>query len=244
MLNIGIVKGLDKSESGLFIRPRVPERESGSEGRLIEEAAKSARSMLDNLSQQEMKQVGFVPLVITELAWIYAQQARDAAARNRLAMFRKLSGVFDQMRNGYDDWLALDLDYANRKRIKVEAEALMRDYERDFTILAMCCDQELKRVAPEYYYEDVRVPAIVSMELVGLVGAVNSLNDMLLSKKNVVRPSERTEMNPYTVWLGENMECYAGVDTKTYNYGEKNIMTAVVVIRNKAITRDYGILNQ
>lgn len=240
----GVMDGLGKIGGGLLDIPNLPIKIPGLEDRLLEEAAKSARSMLDNLSQQEMKQVGFVPLVITELAWIYAQQARDAAARNRLDMFRKLSGVFDQMRKGYDDWLARDLDYANRKRIKIEAEALMRDYERDFTILSMCCDQELKRVAPEFYYEDVRIPAIVSMELVGLVGAVNSLNDMLLSKRNVTRPSERTEMNPYTAWMGENMECYAGVDTKTFNYKDKNILIALTVIKNKAIAREYNILNK
>lgn len=133
MLNIGIVKGLDKQESGLFIRPRVPEREPGR--KLIERASSFAHAMANNMSRKEIQQVSFMPLVVTEIAWIYAQMAREAAARNRLEMFRDMGRVVDLKRKGYEDFLALHLDYKRRKTIKLEAEALMGDFKRDFEIL-------------------------------------------------------------------------------------------------------------
>ena len=244
MFNIGIVDGFNKLKNGFLNLPDIPVKDPELENRLVEEAAACTRTMIESLSMKEIQQVGFVPLVITELAWIYAQQARDAAARNKLEMFRKLGKIFDEQRKEYDNYLSLNLDYIRRKTIKVEAESLIRDYEKDFTILSICCNQELKRVAPEYYYEDVRTPAIVSIELVGLVGAINKLNDTLLAKRLKGRLIEKTQMNPYTAWLGDNMECYAGVDTKTYNYGNKDILNAIAVIRNRAIIRDYHILNQ
>ena len=244
MLNIGIIKGLDQQESWLFIRPRVPEREPGSEKKLIEKASSFAHEMINNMSRKEIQQVSFMPLVLTEIAWIYAQMAREAAAHNRLEMFRDMGRVVDLKRKEYEDFLALNLDYMRRTTIKLEAEALMGDFERDFEILYWSCNQELKRVAPEYYYEDVRTPAIVSIEMVGLVRSINKLNDALLAKRIKGELAEVTELNPYTAWLGENMECYAGVDTKTFNYKDRNILTALAVIKNRAIAREYNILNQ
>lgn len=208
---------------------------------LIAEAKRSARNMLDNLTLKEVKRTGIVPLVITEIAWTYADMARKAAAKYKLDMFVKMGRVYDSKRADYERWLAKDIDFNNRSRIKIEAERMLDDLKRDFTILYFCCNQELKRVAPEYNYEDIRTLAIVSIELCALVDSINKLNDIMLEKR--IGEPQHTLLNPYTEWLWDNMMCYAGVDTKFYNYRDKDILRACTVIKNKAFERDYDILS-
>lgn len=208
---------------------------------LKEQAASFVADLIKEFSQVEIEQITFAPLVVTEIAWMYGQIARDEAARQKVSILRDLGRLFNMERAEYNDWLSQFLDYRRRKKIVTEAERVMGDYGRDFQILYFSCNQELKRVAPEYYYEEIRTNAIVAIEMVGLVGLINRLNDQLRASRLGYR--EDTILNPYTNWLGENMELYAGVDTKAYNYLDEHITRSLVVIRRRLSQHDFDLLN-
>lgn len=220
---------------------RIEYNQANAKEVLREHAASFVADLIDKFNQMEIEQITFAPLVVTEIAWIYGQIARDEAAKQKISIFRDLGRLFNLERAEYNDWLSQFLDYRRRKKIVTEAERVMGDYGRDFQILYFCCSQELKRVAPEYYYEEIRTNAIVAIEIVGLVGLINRLNDQLRASRLGYR--EDTILNPYTNWLGENMELYAGVDTKAYNYRDEQTTRSLVVIRRRLAQHDFDLLH-
>ena len=110
----------------------------------------STRLMMERLTTDEQMRVSFIPLIITQLAWMYADKAMECAARDKVSILKKLSRTLKLVHKKYDDELRRDLDYNHLQNITRQTEMCVEEMNRDLTILYFSVNQEFKRSTPEY----------------------------------------------------------------------------------------------
>ena len=90
---------------------------SMSEARFKELARRDAQTMLDTFTWEENMMIAFVPLIISKVAWVYAEKALKYCADNRISEFKKLGRSIKELRQKYLDVLRLDLDFTHIHRV-------------------------------------------------------------------------------------------------------------------------------
>lgn len=71
--------------------------------------AESTRKMIETLTIAEQMRVSFVPLIITHLAWVYADKAMACASRDKVSLLKKLSRTLKMVHQRYNDELRRNL---------------------------------------------------------------------------------------------------------------------------------------
>lgn len=69
-----------------------------SEARFKELARRDAQTMLDTFTWEENMMIAFVPLIISKVAWVYAEKALKYCADNRISEFKKLGRSIKELR--------------------------------------------------------------------------------------------------------------------------------------------------
>lgn len=80
-----------------------------------------------NFSWEEHVQIAFTPLIISHIAWVYAEKARRWCAENRVSDVKAISRNVQQLRQGYISLLRQDLDAAHIESIERQTEEFMAD---------------------------------------------------------------------------------------------------------------------
>ena len=205
-----------------------------------ESVTESTRMMIERLTLDEQMRVSFVPLVITEIAWHYANKAMDCGARDKVSLLKKHSRSLKQVRQEYKDELSRELDYKHYCGFISQADMCIGELDRDLLILYFSVNGEFKRVVPDYPYDEMRCYAIMSVLFVDLLQAHNKEMDSLLAARlrQTVAP---TILHPLTKKLKTCMKAFAGVDGK-FNFDAPNIRTAVKVIKIRIDTMDFSLV--
>ena len=86
----------------------------------------STRLMMERLTTDEQMRVSFIPLIITQLAWMYADKAMECAARDKVSILKKLSRTLKLVHKKYDEELRRDLDYNHLQNITRQTECALR----------------------------------------------------------------------------------------------------------------------
>lgn len=187
--------------------------------------SKSTQMMMERLTLNEQMRVAFVPLIITQLAWHFADKAMDCGARDKVSLLKKLRR---------------ELDYKHYSNIISQTDMCISELHKDLLILYFAVNGEFKRAVPDYPYDEMRCYAIMSVLFVDLLQAHNKEMDKLLDVKLRQADLAPSILPPLTQKLKSYMEAFAGVDGK-FNFDAPNVRNAVKVIKIKIDAIEFSI---
>ena len=204
------------------------------------QVAESTRKMTESLTIEEQMKVSFVPLIIIQLAWKYAEDAMKCAARDKVSILKKLSRTLKMVHQQYEDELKCDLDYSHSKNIKEQTDLCIGEMSRDLSVLYFSVNMEFKRSTPEYPYDEQRTYAIISTLFIDLLDSYNKKIDKLLVQRLNDPNVSPSVVPPLIENLRKGMVAFAGVEGK-FNYNDMNVVTAMKVIENRLNSIDFSI---
>lgn len=214
------------------------------ESAFLQKVAEDVQGMIDNLTLNEQMQVSVVPLIIEQIAWIYAEKAMACAARDRVSILKKLSRTLKLVHQKWDNELRRDLDFDHMKNVNEQVEMCLNNHlAKDVTILYWTVNSEFKRAAPEYPYQELRTYAIISTLFVDLLKDYNLKIDALLQEKLNNRNLEPSIVPPIINELRRGMVAFAGVEGK-FNYENSAVKLGMDIIGKKIERIEFGILKK
>ena len=182
-----------------------------SEARFKELARRDAQTMLDTFTWEENMMIAFVPLIISKVAWVYAEKALKYCADNRISEFKKLGRSIKELRQKYLDFLRLDLDFTHIHRIESQTLQFRVECNYPLTILWYQVNQYIKSHAPEMPHDKMRTDAAVAVLMVRYLKAHNKRMDAIIAAK--MGRSQSID-NPQMIALEKLMMQYFPVDFK------------------------------
>lgn len=211
------------------------------ESAFLQKVAEGVQDMMDNLTLDEQMQVSFVPLIIEQIAWIYAEKAMACAARDKVSLLKKLSRTLKLVRQKWDDELRRDLDFDHMKNVNEQVEICLNNHlAKDVTILYWTVNSEFKRAAPEYPNQELRTYAIISTLFVDLLKEYNSKIDSLLAEKLDNKDLNPSVIPPIIKELRKGMVAFAGVEGK-FNYENSDVKLGMDIIGKKIERIEFGV---
>lgn len=141
------------------------------------------RNMLETFTWEENMMIAFVPLVISHLAWMYADKVMKYCADNRIPETIKLSRAVKHVRQEYLDSLKVDLDAAHVRRIEEQTEHFFTLYTHDFTILWWCVNGRYKKQFPDCDLKDMKTDAFIGVLMCRFLVEHNKRMDKIIQAK-------------------------------------------------------------
>lgn len=200
----------------------------------------STMLMMERLTTEEQMRVSFVPLIITRLAWVYADKAMTCAARDRVSLLKKLCRELKQVKQDYEREIRRELDYSHVKNVEEQTDMCIDEMGRDLQILYFSVNQEFKRSVPEYPYDELRTYAIISVLFVDYLQSYNRDIDRLLAVKLRDRHLSESIVPPLIEKLRHIMRGFAGIEDK-FNFNDRNVTLAMAVIKNRINSIEFSI---
>lgn len=129
-----------------------------------ERCAKTHEELMEKFSWHDHVQIAFVPLIISHIAWVYAEKTRKWCADNRISEVKGLSRAVLKIRQDYIDFLRKDLDMKHISNIERQTEAFMAEPKTAmfFTIMFHSLSNEYHRLHKEVPLLPCRVYATIS----------------------------------------------------------------------------------
>ena len=144
---------------------------------------RDTQTMLSTFTWEENMMIAFVPLIISKVAWVYAEKAVKYCTDNRISEFKKLGRSVKELRQKYIDVLRLDLDYSHINRIETQTLQFMNECNYDLAILWYQVNQYIKTNAPDMPYDTMRTDAAVAVMMVRYLKAHNRRMDAIIAAK-------------------------------------------------------------
>lgn len=160
---------------------------------------------------EENMMIAFVPLIISKVAWVYAEKALKYCADNRISEFKKLGRSIKELRQKYLDVLRLDLDFTHIHRIESQTLQFMDECNYHLTILWYQVNQYIKSHAPEMPHDIMRTDAAIAILMVRYLKAHNKRMDAIIAAK--MGRSQSID-NPQMIALEKLMMQYFPADFK------------------------------
>lgn len=167
-------------------------------------------TMLETFTWEENMMIAFVPLVISHIAWLYAEKVMKYCADHRISETVKLSRAVKHVRQEYVDSLKKDLDAKHIGRIEEQTEQFCKLYANDFTIMWYVVNSEFCKCYPNDELLPMRTDAYVSILLCRFLVAHNKRMDKIIEAKIGFAQSIK---NPYMDKLETCMDAYCGEHT-------------------------------
>lgn len=167
-------------------------------------------TMLETFTWEENMMIAFVPLVISHIAWLYAEKVMKYCADHRIPETVKLSRAVKHVRQEYIGSLKKDLDAKHISRIEEQTEQFCKLYANDFTIMWYCVNSEYCKRYSEDELLPMRTDAYVSILLCRFLVAHNKRMDKIIEAKMGFAQSIK---NPYMDKLETCMDAYCGEHT-------------------------------
>jgi hypothetical protein len=167
------------------------------------------RLMMENMSFDEQMEIGYTPLIISHIAWIYAEKAAKEGANNRVSELKPLSRALKVVRERYVDDLRKDLDLRHLQGVWDETERLHEYCSWDFTTLYYSVNNEIKRLHPELKYDVMRSYAYISIVCVRVLREHMKKMDKRIAER-LNRRLSPTPIHPCMNGLEELMMAYLG----------------------------------
>ena len=180
------------------------------EARFKKEIKSDVHTMLDLFSWKENMMIAFVPLIISHIAWVYADKVLKCCAELRISETIKLSRAVKKVRQEYIESLKKDLDPRHIERINKQTERFCEEYQNDFVILWYCINSEHKRRYPDDRLTAMRTDAYFSTLMCRYFVEHNKRMDKLIESKMGFAQSIK---NPYMDKLETCMDAYCGENT-------------------------------
>lgn len=166
----------------------------------------TAYSMLATFTWEENMAMGFVPFVIAQMAWNYAEQAMRQCAEARLSEFRDLGRKVKALRQEYLDALRVSFDITQLRGIETNTGQFVNECQRDLTILWWSMNQYAKDQEPDMPHDMMRTDALIAVLMVRFLEKhYDRVNEIIHSKMG---KRERVKPYPQMLRLGQLMMDY------------------------------------
>ena len=193
-------------------------------------------TMLETFTFKENMNIAFVPLIITEVAWLYAMKVVKYAADNRIPETVKLSRAVRALREKYLSDCSKDLDRKHIEKMEKSAEEFVKLCQTDFLLLFYSLNNELKKQWADYAYLDMKTYACIAMIMLQLLKEHNRrMDELMASKLGVEVPSYR---NPINEKLWDCMDAYADPCKLEFT---GHVETSMKIIRKKFDQIDFEV---
>lgn len=166
-------------------------------------------TMLETFTWKENMMIAFVPLIISHIAFLYADKAVKYCADNRIPETVKLSRAVKHVKQEYLDSLKKDLDARHIERINEQTERFCEEYEHDFLVLWFSVNGEYKRRFRDSSLNGMRTDAYISILMCRFLVEHNKRMDKIIEAKMGFAQSIK---NPYLDKLETCMDAYCGND--------------------------------
>ena len=217
----------------------VPTLEEMQEKVFRDKVVEGVQDMIENLTLNEQMRVSIVPLIIEQIAWIYAERAMALAALNKISLLKKLTRTLKAVHQKWNDELKKDLDYAHLRNIDSQVELCMNTHlAKDLMILYWTVNREFKRCAPQYPFDEMRTYAIISTLFVDVLVKHNKRIDAILAEKLKNKDLEPSVVPPIITELRRGMVAFAGVEGK-FNYENSDVKLGIDIIESKIERIDF-----
>lgn len=231
------IRVLDKIFKGKMISGIIPGiRQPLNENRFKQQVKGETAQMLETFTWDENMMIAFVPLIISHLAWIYAQRVLDYCGKNKISEVKKLTRSVREMRQRYVDELAKDLDINHITRIENQTEQFFKECANDFTVLWWGCNSQIKKVAPDMTHETMRTDVYCCMMMIKLLKRHNQKINKVIADK--LGKSHSID-NQHMVGLSILMDAYFPDGFKVEVNNEIN--TSLKVLANRLGKIEFGI---
>ena len=179
---------------------------SMSEARFKELARRDAQTMLDTFTWEENMMIAFVPLIISKVAWVYAEKVLAYCAEHRLSEYKKNGRVVKMLRQEYIDTLCKDLDRRHVRHIETQTEQFMDEINHHLTILWLQANTYIKNAAGyDMTHDTMRTDAMVAILMVRYLKAHdNKMNAIIEAKMG----HSESITNPQMIDLEGLMKAY------------------------------------
>ena len=172
-----------------------------------EQCKADALALVDNFSLKEHGQIAFAPLIIAEVAWIYAFKVLKFCADNRIEEVKKLSRAVKALREKYIETLSEDLDRAHLDDILSKAEEFLQENAFDFQLMYYSTCNAINYQFIGIEYDSMRTHAYLSSLFCEEVRSHEDRMTEFIRK----RLGKATEGHlPYLDTLSTCMEAYLG----------------------------------
>lgn len=174
--------------------------------RLDQAAHLTAYKMLASFTWEENMAMGFIPLVIAQMAWNYADRAMRQCAEARLSEFRDLGRKVKALRQEYIDELRVSLGINHIRGIGTNTSQFANECQRDLTILWWSMNQYVKDQEPDMPHDMMRTDAAVAVLMVRFLEKhYDRVNEFIHSKRG---NADRVKPYPQMLRLGQLMMDY------------------------------------
>ena len=172
--------------------------------------ADNTERMLETFTWEENMMIAFVPLIISKVAWVYAEKVLAYCAAHRLSEYKKHGRVVKMLRQEYLDTLAKDLDRRHVRHIETQTEQFIEEINHHLTILWLQANTYIKNAAGyEITHDTMRTDAMVAILMVRYLKAHdNRMNAIIEAKMG----HSESITNPQMIDLAGLMKVYLPKD--------------------------------
>lgn len=128
-----------------------------------EQCNADTEQLMHNFSFEEHVQIAFVPLIIAEVAWMYADKVLKYCADKRIQEVKKLSRTVKELRARYNNELGKDLDKKHMTQIYEKAQEFIEVCAFDFQILYYSTNNVINHQHIQIDYDEMRTYAYLAM---------------------------------------------------------------------------------
>ena len=163
------------------------------------------QKMLDTFTWQENMMIAFVPLIISRIAWWYAEKVMKYCADHRIQEVKKLGRSIKDLRQRYIDDLRKDLDLKHIYNVETQAMKFIDECSRDFQLLWFQVNGAIKNEYPDMSYSDMRTDAWCGVLMVDFLKRHNADMDKVIAAK---MGQSTSITNPHMVSLATLLDAY------------------------------------
>lgn len=198
--------------------------------------------ILEAFTVQEHMEITFVPLVLNEIAWEFAQNAMALAARDKVQDLKKLNRVLKGLRLHYERTVCQDLLPSDFNRLHRQSLAFMQEHAYHFQILYYTASNVFSKQYGKLPFEEMRVYALLAMLIIQYTDEHNKRCDAMLAQRlGKITAAKRM---PAMDSLYTGMEAFTGELPQPFNFADSNMQMCMGIMRNTLkqsewiITRD------
>lgn len=206
------------------------------EGAFRKSIKEEVNERLEKLTKKEHYQITFVPLVITEIAFIYAEKVHKYCAEHRVSEVKKLGRAVRTVREDYINYLRQDLKDRDISRIESETREFLEEYSYDFFIMYAQASNIISNKYDYMEHKDMRTLALIGREMCNFFNEYNHKMNKLIEKK---LGSVSDIHYPYQSKLMTCLDAYLGDADKIKRSDYSQFDMCFGVIQNKLMNCDF-----
>lgn len=175
----------------------------------------------------------FVPIVLTHIAWTYADKVLQYCVQHRLKQTVELSRSTKLLRKGYNDKLLSGYTLSDKRMFEQCADNFATLYARDFLILWFSVNARYKQLYPDEPLTDMKTDAYICILMCRYVREHDAKMQAIVNAKGI---HIEHELLPLSDALAYCMKFFCGDQIIT---DDENIKTSMRIIRRRMDESEY-----